>query len=181
MAWVMSSVPDAAERARKALDRALPYGHGEAYLAAASYWTNQGDPERGAHNLGIAHVRAPMSAHAQELAGRIVVEVEGLVTARHHFETAIGLAPGRAQIVASALARLEALSGQWDSADARVASLLSDPDPAMVQLGHVLRARFAAWRGRGDDMLVSVVLFVLWLGVGVLWFLVFLSLLVRTG
>ena len=181
MAWVMSSVPDAAERARKALDRALPYGHGEAYLAAASYWTNQGDPERGAHNLGIALVRAPMSAHAQELAGRIVVEVEGLVTARHHFETAIGLDPGRAQIVASDLARLEALSGQWDSADARVASLLSDPDPAMVQLGHVLRARFAAWRGRGDDMLESAAMFAPRMGEGASRISDFMSQLARTG
>jgi len=181
MAWVMSSVPDAAERARKALDRALPYGHGEAYLAAASYWTNQGDPERGAHNLGIALVRAPMSAHAQELAGRIVVEVEGLVTARHHFETAIGLDPGRAQIVASDLARLEALSGQWDSADARVASLLADSDPAMVQLGHVLRARFAAWRGRGDDMLESAALFAPRMGEGASRISEFMSQLARTG
>ena len=181
MAWVMSSVPDAAERARKALDRALPYGHGEAYLAAASYWTNQGDPERGAHNLGIALVRAPMSAHAQELAGRIVVEVEGLVTARHHFETAIGLDPGRAQIVASDLARLEALSGQWDSADARVASLLSDPDPAMVQLGHVLRARFAAWRGRANDMLESVARFAPRMGEGASRISDFMSQLARTG
>ena len=181
MAWVMSSVPDAAIRARKALDRALPYGHGEAYLAAASYWTNQGDPERGAHNLGIALVRAPMSAHAQELAGRIVVEVEGLVTARHHFETAMGLDPGRAQIIASDLARLEGLTGDWDSADARVRSLLADPDPAMVQLGHVLRARLAAWRGRGTDMLESAQSFAPKMGEGASKIAEFMTQLAVTG
>ncbi|MEP6860091.1 MAG: protein kinase [Deltaproteobacteria bacterium] len=181
MAWVMSSVPDAANRARKALDRALPYGHGEAYLAAASYWTNQGDPERGAHNLGIALVRAPMSAHAQELAGRIVVEIEGLVTARHHFETAMGLDPGRAQIIASDLARLEGLSGEWDSADARVRGLLADPDPAMIQLGHVLRARLAAWRGRGTDMLESAAVFAPNMGGGASKIAEFMTQLAVTG
>jgi len=180
-AWVMSSVPDAAVRARKALDRALPYGHGEAYLAAASYWTNQGDPERGAHNLGIALVRAPMSAHAQELAGRIVVEVEGLVTARHHFETAMGLDPGRAQIISSDLARLEGLTGEWDSADARVHALLADPDPAMVQLGHVLRARLAAWRGRGQDMLESASAFAPKMGEGASKIAEFMTQLAVTG
>ncbi|HEY6039505.1 MAG TPA: FlgO family outer membrane protein, partial [Kofleriaceae bacterium] len=181
MAWVMSSVPDAAQRARKALDRALPYGHGEAYLAAASYWTNQGDQERGAHNLGIALVRAPMSAHAQELAGRIVVEIEGLVTARHHFETAIGLDPGRALIISSDLARLEGLSGDWDSADARVRTLLADSDPAMVQLGHVLRARLAAWRGRGTDMLESAAAFAPKMGEGASKIAEFMTQLAVTG
>ncbi|MEO6772510.1 MAG: protein kinase [Kofleriaceae bacterium] len=181
MAWVMSSRPEAVVRARKAIDRALPYGHGEAYLAAASYWTNQGDPERGAHNLGIALLRAPMSAHAQELAGRIVVEVEGLASARHHFETAIGLDPGRSQIVSSDLARLEGLTGEWDSADARVQALLADPDPAMVQLGHVLRARLAAWRGRGTDMLDSAARFVPRMGEGASKIAEFMTQLAVTG
>jgi serine/threonine protein kinase len=152
-AWVMSSMPDSAQRARKALDRALPFGHGEAYVAAASYWSNQGDPERGAQNLGIGLVRAPMSGFAHELAGRISVEVESLVAARHHFETAVGLDPGRAMVINSDLARLEALGGQWESAEQRVAQLMADSDPSMVQLGWVLTARFSAWRGRTEQMI----------------------------
>ncbi len=151
-AWVMSGVPEAAVRARKALDRALPLGHGEAYLAAAAYWTNQGDAERGAQNLGIALVRAPMSAHAHELAGRISVEVENLVVARTHFETAMGLDPGRSTIISGDLARLEGLSGEWESADARIAALIGDADPAMQQLGQVMRARLGAWRNHRSVM-----------------------------
>ena len=180
-AWVMSSFPESAARARKALDRALPLGHGEAYLAAASYWTNQGDPERGAHNLGIALVRAPMSAHAQELAGRIVVEVEGLVPARHYFETAMGLDPGRSTIISSDLARLEGLSGEWGSADARIAALIADPDPAMVQLGNVLRARLAAWRGRGPEMMAAAGQFAPKMGEGASRISEFMNQVARTG
>ena len=158
-AWVMSSVPTAAIRARKALDRALPHGHGEAYLAAASYWMNQGDPERGAQNLGIALVRAPMSGHVHELAGRVAVEIESLEAARHHFETAIGLDPGRADIITSDLARLEGLSGNWASADARAASLIANPDSAMRQLGYLMKARLGTWRSQGEAMLADTAQF----------------------
>ena len=49
-----------------------------------------------------------MSAYAHELAGRIAVEVESLEAARHHFEIAIGLDPGRTLIITADLARLEA-------------------------------------------------------------------------
>ena len=155
-AWVMSSKPANALRARKALERALPLGHGEAYLAAASYWMNQGDPDRGAHNLGIALVRAPMSGHVHELAGRVAVEIESLAAARHHFEIAIGLDPGRSDIITGDLGRLEGLSGDWASADARAASLIANPDPAMQRIGYLLRARLCTWRAQGAEMLAEV-------------------------
>ncbi len=158
-AWVMSGVPAAAVRARSALDRALPLGHGEAYLAAASYWMNQGDQERGAQNLGTAIVRAPMSGHVHELAGRIAVEIDSLEEGRHHFMTAIGLDPSREHIIASDLARLEALSGDWASADARVAVLRANADPAMRQLALLLEARLAGWRQRTADVLANIATF----------------------
>ena len=145
-AWVMRALPELAERGRRAMDRAMPSGHGEAYLAAASYWINRGEPERGAENLGIALVRAPMSAHAHELAGRVLVEVIGPVAARQHFETARGLDPGREQIISGDIARLEALEGNFASADERVNKLLADPDDSLRQLGSVFQARLAAWR-----------------------------------
>jgi TolB-like protein len=155
-AWVMNSAPANAARARKALERALPLGHGEAYLAAASYWINQGDPDRGAHNLGIALVRAPMSGHVHELAGRIAVEVEGLAAARNHFEIAIGLDPGRSDIITGDLGRLEGLDGDWPSADARAAKLIANPDIAMQRIGFLLRARLGLWRARGAGGLAEV-------------------------
>ncbi|MFT3692627.1 MAG: protein kinase [Kofleriaceae bacterium] len=151
-AWVMRG-PEHHDRAQRALDRALPYGHGDAYLAAASFWFNKGDQERGAQNLGAALVRSPMSAHAHELAGRIAVEIESLDSARHYFETAIGLDPGREQIIAGDIARIDALAGFWDDADRTVNRLLADRDPAMVQRGWVSFTRFAAWRGRSEDMI----------------------------
>ena len=180
-AWVMSSDPQSAQRARHALDRALPLGHGEAYLAAAAYWSNQGDPERGAQNLGIALVRAPMSAYAHELAGRISVEVESLEAARHHFETAVGLDPGRALVITHDLGRLEALAGQWDSADMRAQALLDDPDPSMVQLGWVLSARLAAWRGRPDAMMGAAQHFIPRMGEGASNILGFMIEIAKTG
>ena len=179
--WVRSTSPESADRARKALDRALPLGHGEAFLAAAAYWSNQGDPERGAQNLGIALVRAPMSAHAHELAGRIAVEVESLTAARHHFETAIGLDPGRAMIITADLGRLEALAGQWDSADLRAQSLLDDADPSMVQLGWVLQARLAAWRGRAEEMITAANHFAPRVGGGASRIVEFMTAIARTG
>ncbi len=180
-AWVMSSVPTAAIRARKALDRALPLGHGEAYLAAASYWMNQGDPERGVHNLGIALVRAPMSGHVHELAGRISVEIESLEAARHHFETAIGLDPSRADIITGDLARLEGLSGNWASADARAQGLIANPDNAMRQLGYLMKARLGTWRSHGEAMLADAAQFVPNIAEGASKIIEFMVSLGRTG
>jgi serine/threonine-protein kinase len=151
-AWNMRALPELAVRARSALDRALPAGHGEAYLASAVYWFNQREPERGAQNLGIALVRAPMSAHAHEFAGRVLAEIESTTAARAEHEIAIGLDPGREQVIRADLLRLDALDGDWAAVDARVDRLVHDPDPAMVQLGSVVEARMAAWRRDHDRM-----------------------------
>ncbi|MDB4955454.1 MAG: serine/threonine protein kinase [Myxococcales bacterium] len=146
-AWVMRSNPDLAKRAELAIERGLATGHGEAYLASAQYHFNRGDFERGGRDLGTALLRAPMLAQAHELAGKILVEIEGAAQARTHFETAVGLDPGRGQIISSELARLDALEGNWSSADARIAILLADPDPSIGQLAAIFHARLAGWRG----------------------------------
>jgi serine/threonine-protein kinase len=151
--WVMKQQPELHDPALQALERALANGGGEAHLAAAVYWMNKGDFERGGRELGQALNHSPMSGHVHELAGRILVEISGSLEARHHFELSIGLDPARAKLISADLARLEALEGNWQSADARVAALLADPDPSLVQLGHVFRARLAAWRGDHDTMM----------------------------
>src|SRR5690606_8952045 len=92
-AWVMRGEPELLPRAEQALERGLATGHGEAYLASAQYRFNRGDLERGAADLARALVRTPMSAHTHELAGKILIEVEGTTTARRHYETARGLDP----------------------------------------------------------------------------------------
>jgi serine/threonine-protein kinase len=153
--WVMTQQPEREPAARQALERALATGHGEAHLASASYWNNRGDVLRGARDLGLALVRAPMAAYAHELAARLLVEVSSPVEARQHFETAMGLDSSRATIISTDLARIDALEGDWTSAEARLAVVLADPDPAVVQLGNVFKARFAAWRGDYDAMLAA--------------------------
>jgi serine/threonine-protein kinase len=154
-AWIMKQALELRDPALQALERALATGHGEAHLAAAIYWMNMGDFERGARELGHALLRAPMSAHVHEAAARVLVEISGPVEARHHFELGLGLDPGRAKLISADLARLEALEGNWTATDARVSGLLADPDPSLVQLGHVFRARMAAWRGDLDTMMES--------------------------
>jgi serine/threonine-protein kinase len=155
LAWVMRGAPEMVERARVALERGLASGHGEAYLASASWLLNHGDHERGAADLANALIRAPMSAPTHEMTGRILIEVGFPVEARRHFETAIGLDPGRATIINSDLARLDALEGNWISADARVAKLRNDPDEAITQLGWVFEARLAGWRGNREAVLAA--------------------------
>jgi eukaryotic-like serine/threonine-protein kinase len=145
-AWIMRGEPELAHRAREAVERALPTGHGEAFLASAVFKLNQGDFEGAAAALGTALVRAPMSAPAHETAGKILIEIHAESEGRHHLETALGLDPGRANVIGGELGRLEALQGQWGAADARCRWLLGDPDPSVGQLGAVLEARLASWR-----------------------------------
>ncbi len=159
-AWVMRSQADLAPAARAALERGLATGHGEAYLASAIYKVNSGDPIGGGSDLGIALVRSPMSAIAHETAGRILVEVSTTAEARHHFEIALGLDPGRIKVIATDLARLEGLEGKWDSADERLLPLVNDPDPSIAQLGAVFEARLQCWRGQREQMLVFAEKFV---------------------
>ena len=145
-AWIMRGQPELIERARAAIERGLATGHGEAFLGAAVFALNRGDLEAGARDLAVALARAPMSAHAHEIAGRVLIELAALGEGRGHLETAAGLDPGRAQIIATDLVRLDALANQWEAADRRLAALLADPDPAVAQLGAASTARLAGWR-----------------------------------
>jgi serine/threonine-protein kinase len=146
-AWVLKGQHEGLDRARTNLARGLATGHGDAYLASAQLHFNLGEFERGGRDLGIALVRAPMSAQAHELAGNILVEVDSPVAARAHFETAMGLDPGRALVIHNLLARLDALEGKFESVDRRIGLLLADADPSIVQMGRVQQARMAGWRG----------------------------------
>ena len=151
-AWVMRGEPELLPPAEQALERALATGHGEAFLASAQYRFNCGEPERAAADLARALVRTPMSAQTHELAGKILVEIDGPARARHHYETARGLDPGRAQIIDADLARIDALEGKWAEAERRVAGLLADPDPSIAQLGFVGKARMSMWRGTRETL-----------------------------
>jgi eukaryotic-like serine/threonine-protein kinase len=146
-AWVMRAEPALLPRARAAVDRALASGHGEAFLASAQYLFNRGESERAAADLARALIRTPMSAQSHELAGKILLEIDGPSAALHHYETARGLDPGRSQVIDNDVARLNALEGNWDEADRRIDALLADPDPSIQQLGFINKARQTMWRG----------------------------------
>jgi len=158
-AWIMRSGHDLAHRAHEAVERGLATGHGEAYLASATFRLNQGDLEGAAAALGTALVRAPMSAPAHETAGKILIEIDAATEGRHHFETALGLDPGRAKVISADLGRLDALQGDWAAAEARCRHLLVDPDPSMVQLGAVFEARLAVWRKDRPAMIAAATRF----------------------
>jgi serine/threonine-protein kinase len=153
--WVMQGDGELLAPAQAALERGLATGHGEAYLASAQYQFNRGDFERGASDLSRALVRAPMSAQSHELAAKIIVEVEGTAPARKYYETARGLDPGRSHIIDSDLARLDALDGNWDSANERIERLEADPDLSIKQLSLILKGRLSVWRGDTDIIRAS--------------------------
>ncbi len=144
--WIRRGHAHDRPRAREAIQRAMTTGHGEAYLASAILKLNEGKLEEAATELATAIVRSPMSSQAHEVVGRLLVEVDSAVEGRHHYETAIGLDPGRIQMIAGELARLDGLQGNWTSADRRIDQMLADPDPPVAQLGAVFLARLAVWR-----------------------------------
>jgi serine/threonine-protein kinase len=158
-AWIMRGDPELAHRAHEAVERGLATGHGEAYLACATFKLNQGDHEGAASALGTALVRAPMSAPAHETAGKILMEIDTATEGRHHLETALGLDPGRANVISAELGRLDALQGNWAAANARYRRLLDDPDPSVVQLGAAFEARLAGWRNDRAAMVAAAAKF----------------------
>jgi serine/threonine-protein kinase len=155
-AWIMRGDPALAQRAEEAIERGLPSGHGEAFLAASSYKLNQGDLEGAVTALRHALVRAPMSAPAHETAGKILIEVNARAEGRFHLETALALDPGRASVIGVDLSRLDALEGNWASATASCRRLLDDLDPSVVQLGAIVTARLAGWRNDRPAMVEAV-------------------------
>ncbi|MBA3818601.1 MAG: hypothetical protein H0X17_06885, partial [Deltaproteobacteria bacterium] len=146
-AWAKTTDPALLPRARATVERALATGHGEALLASAILRMNFADPEGGAADLGAALIRAPMSAPAHEIAGRMLLELGAGDEARQRFATAIGLDADRTQLISLDVARLDALSGDWASAE-RAATLLGQhSDPSIAMLGAFAHSRFACWRG----------------------------------
>jgi serine/threonine-protein kinase len=144
-AWLMRGGTNNADRARDAIDRALAYGHGDAYLASSVVRVSNGDPVGGAADLAMALARAPMSPHAHEYAGRLLSEIAPMPEARFHFETAAQLDPGRAPVILVELSRLDALEGHWELAFARIVPLVGAPELAIAQFAAMYEARLHGW------------------------------------
>ena len=145
--WIRIGKPADRTRAEHAVQRALATGYGEAHLAASNLKFNRGDLIGGATDLGTALARVPMSAQAHETVARLLVEIDAVGEGLRHFDMSVGLDAGRSQLIQPDLARIDALRGDWTSADRRVASLVEDPDPPIMQFGSVIEARLAVWRG----------------------------------
>lgn len=154
--WTRTDNPKRLPPAIKAVERALQTGHGDAYLAAASLELNRYNVAAAGTMLAQALARAPMSAAVHELAGRMLVEADDIPRGRHHLETAMGLDPGRQQVIETDLARLDGLLGNWVAADRVIERLVQDPDPPIVQLGSVFKMRLAIWRRDHDTVTASM-------------------------
>ncbi len=145
--WTRGQDNEDLPRAISATQRAVASGYGEAYLASSNLKFNRGDLLGGAHDLGVALARVPMSAQAHETVARLLVEVDAVAEALRHFDMAVGLDAGRAQMMQPDLARVDALRGDWEMAERRNDALINDPDPPIMQFGSVIQARLALWRG----------------------------------
>ena len=145
-AWIRDGDAELRRRAYEAVERAMATGYGEAFHASALLALNNGDLEAAAAQLGTALARTPMAAQTHETVGRVLIEVDSVAEGRHHLETAVGLAPGRTQIVNADLTRLDVYDGNWAAAQRRIDRLTSDPDASVAQLGTVIQIRLALWR-----------------------------------
>ena len=145
-AWTRNGNPSMLPRAEAAVLRGLASGHGEAHLAASNLKFNRGDLLGGASKLGHALARVPMSAPAHETVARLLIEVDAVGEGIRHFDMAIGLDAGRAQMAQADLARIDGLRGDWASAARRISALVNDPDPPIMQFGAVVEARLAVWQ-----------------------------------
>ncbi|MCX5740911.1 MAG: hypothetical protein NT062_00260 [Proteobacteria bacterium] len=115
------------------------------YLASAIYKLNHGDTLGGATDLGHALTRGPMSAQTHEAVGKLLLETGPLDEARHAFDTAMQLDPGRALPITSELIRLNSYLGDYAAAERGLDTLQATGVPALLRLAALLRYRLLRW------------------------------------
>ncbi len=132
--------------ARQAAERAVERGPelGDPWVALANVRFNVGDPAGAVRALVRAVHNAPSLADAQDLLGRIFVEVDLLDEGIARLERTEWLEPGR-RLTRSDLIRAHALRGDWD----RVAALIPELGPEAGEWRLVQR-RLSIWRGQRD-------------------------------
>ncbi len=135
------------ELAHEAADRAVAGApeNGEAWAALAAARFMGGDPPGAVRALRAALSRAPGLAHAQELMGRILLEVGEMEEAAARLRTALSIDPSiltpRWELV-----RMYALLHDFGRADA----LLDVPTEGMTSrlAKFLMRMRLSVWRGQ---------------------------------
>jgi serine/threonine-protein kinase len=141
----------AQEAARAAAEHAVAVAPnlGESWVALASARLYRGESAAAAEALLAGLERVPTSARLHQTLGWLQGEVGLVEAARRDFETALRLDPTLLEAQWD-LARLYALAGEWDQADAL---LDAHADDDATYLGRtVSRVRVAMWRGRPIDI-----------------------------
>ncbi len=115
----------------------------EPYFAMAMVRFNRGEPQAAVPMLEGAISRAPGDADAHDLLGRILAETGPADRAIRHLKSALLLDPASYNTRWD-LARIHALAGDWENADALLALPVSDDQRAWVR--GITRARTDLWR-----------------------------------
>jgi TolB-like protein len=122
---------------------ALAPGRGEPHVVMASVRLNMGESVAGARELRRALALAPRSADANELYGRVMCEAgrpdEGIACG----QLAMTLEPGL-EGLRYETARVRALQGRWEEADAIFAQL---PEGSLTNIYWISRWRVVLWKG----------------------------------
>jgi TolB-like protein len=133
------------ELAKKAAEGAIAGApdHGEAWAALAAARFMAGDAPGAVRALTSALARAPGLAHAQELLGRILLEVGRVDDAVARLRTGLSIDPSMLS-TRWELVRMYALLGDWSASDALME--LPAPGPGGRLSKYLYRTRFAVWR-----------------------------------
>jgi eukaryotic-like serine/threonine-protein kinase len=134
------------ELAREAAERAVAGApeNGESWAALAAVRFMGGDPRGAVSAVRTAISRAPGLAHAQELLGRILLEAGDVAEAGARLRTALSIDPS-VSTPRWELARMHALLGEWDRADALLDLPADAPGERISKF--LYRLRFSVWRG----------------------------------
>ncbi|HTJ44331.1 MAG TPA: protein kinase, partial [Kofleriaceae bacterium] len=147
--WSVSAQPALAPAAREAAAAAIAIAPdlGEARLARALIEINTGDLELAAVDLGYAVRRAMSLPEAHMQAAFLCVECGDIDEARARFASAIQIDPGQRPQVECELARVDALDGALEAAEARVARAAEGEEPSLQRMASFYQARFRMWHG----------------------------------
>ena len=137
------------ERTRQLTARAVELAPdlGDAWAALAAFRLNDGDPVASAQALRDGLLRAPNSAHLQDLLGRLLLEVNAVDEGILRLGIAIELDPTLVSAYVD-LSRGHALLGQWDKCD----EFIDRPAGDLSLPVDTHRARMWLWRGTRTEL-----------------------------
>jgi serine/threonine-protein kinase len=147
-AWMMRGLAADPDEVRDAVERAITAGPdlGEARYARALYRLNTNNPNGGMADLGTAIARSPLLPEAHATAGLLLTELGELDEGERRFAHAADIDPAYLPMVECERARIVALVGDWEGAEARLAAVQATGPRNIVQMAILVRSRLAMWR-----------------------------------